>query len=352
MLEESALDAPVPRSHFRLEDAPRSERYDLWRDSIACIFEVEAARDLRRDGDFRAEIETGVFSTIMLARTRTLEQRWARTPALMARDGMDHYMIQLYERGDMLWEDKGGLRSFPQNGLVVFDLSQPIATRTNNFANISLLIPRAQLEDQLKVSSDQHLRVLTGGEPMVQILRDHMRSLMSVASRLTVRQAAEIAPATVSLAAACLNVSLCPEDPRQRAGAALARLVVARRFIERHLSDAALTADRVAAEVGVSRSKLYQLFEGYGGVAAYIRDRRLRRALVMLTAGAYAHYSVYEIALMSCYASDAAFVRAFRQRYGATPNDVRLAKSGWRTSDGGSPRVDRRHEDWVRHLCI
>ena len=344
--------APVPHAHFRLDDAPRKERYDLWRDSISCIFEVEAERDIRADGDFTAEIDAHMFGTVMLARTQTLEQRWARTPALMARDGMDHYMIQLYERGDMLWETSAGPRSFPKDGLVIFDLAQQVQTRTDNFANLSLFIPRAMLEERLKSAGDQHLRVLTGDEPMVQLLRDHMCSLKGLAERMTVRQAVEIAPATVGLAAACLNAAISQDDPDQPSGVAMARLTVVRRFIEQSLANPSLSSDWLAGQVGMSRSTLYQLFEAYGGVAKYIRDRRLRRALLTLTDRSKAHYSVYDLTLMSGYASDAAFVRAFRQRYGVTPMDVRQAGMVRHGATRDTPGVDRRHEEWVHRLSV
>lgn len=344
-------DAPVPHATFKLDGVPRQERYDLWRDSIACVFEVEAARDVR-DGDFEAEIDANMFGQVMLARTQTLEQRWHRSPGLIGRDGMDHYMIQLYEHGDMLWETPGGLHSFPKDGLVVFDLSREIVSRTNNFANISLFIPRVMLEEHLAADWDQHLRVLTGREPMVQLLRDHMSSLKRLSPRMSTRQAVEIAPATVGLAAACLNAAVSEDDPRQRSGVALARLTIVRRFIERHLGHPDLAPDWVARQVGLSRTKLYELFELYGGVARYIRDRRLRQALMTLTDRSRSHLSNYDVALSSGYSSDAAFIRAFRQRYGVTPNEVRIRGALDTIPRRQTPGVDRRHEDWVRHLSI
>lgn len=345
-------DDPVPHAHFKLDGVPEKERFELWRESIACVFEVEAEREVR-SGNFHAEIDANMFGSIMLARTRTLQQRWERSPRLMARDGMDHFMIQLYEEGDMLWETKTGPQNFPKNGLVIFDLAQPVVSRTNNFANISLFVPRVMLEEQLGSAGDQHLRVLNGEEPMVQLLRDHMSSLKALAHRMTGRQAAEIAPATVGLAAACLNASVSPDNPQQVSGISFATLTRARRFIEVNLATPGLSTATVCRHIGVSRTRLYDLFESYGGVGTYIRDRRLRQALVALTSTAYAHHSIYDIALAACYSSDAAFVRAFRRRYGVTPNDVRQSgrvhASPYRHDRAG---LDRRHEDWVKHLMV
>lgn len=350
-VDEVPEDAKVPQAIFRLDGVPDAERFDFWRDSISCIFEVEADADMR-DGNFDAEIDANMFGQVMLARTTTLEQRWARTPRLMARDGMDHYMIQLYERGDMIWDTDSGPRSFPKDGLVVFDLSRGMSSRTNNFSNISLFIPRMMLEEHLNSGSDQHMRVLSGAEPMVQLLRDHMASLKRLSPRMTARQAVEVAPATAGLAAACLNAAVSEDDPRQRAGVSMARTAMVRRFIEKNLAEPRLTVDWLAGQVGMSRTKLYELFELYGGVASYIRDRRLRRALLALTGSRQSHRSIYEVALSAGYSSDAAFVRAFRIRYGVTPSEVRMRGAFERATRAQHLAVDRRHEDWVRHLAI
>ena len=343
--------SPVPNAVFSLQEVQAKERYDLWRDSISCIFEADTNKDVR-DESFVAQVDAHMFGSVMLARTETLEHDWQRTPSVMARDGMDHYMIQLFERGQMQWETSTGTTELPENGLVVFDLAQTVKTRTNDFTNLSLIIPREMLDGALKSQNDQHLRVLTGQEPMVKLLHDHMISLKTLADRMSLKQAIEIAPATVGLAAACLNAAVDQEAPNQSAGVAMAQLTVIRRFIEANLSEPDLSVDWIAKRVGASRSKLYQLFDSFGGVGAYIRDRRLRRALLALTDERSKHRPIYDIALASGYTSDAAFSRAFRARYGISPRDVRTDNIQLEYSRGMNGNVDRRYEKWLHHLSV
>ncbi|MEP3114795.1 AraC family transcriptional regulator [Nisaea sp.] len=343
----------VPNAIFSLDVVKEKERYDLWRESIACIFEVDGDRALRRTSDFKAHVDANMFGPIMLARTWTQQQDWKRSPSIMARDGMDHYMIQLFEHGQMQWEDGTGLRELPKGGLIVFDLAQAVKTRTNDFCNLSLIIPRTMMDGALKPQFDQHLRVLAKGEPMVKLLRDHMLSLKSVSDRMSVRQAIEVAPATVGLAAACLNAAVDRENPHQGAGIALAQLTVIRRFIEANLSEPALSVDWIARHAGASRTKLYKLFDAFGGVGTYIRDRRLRRALLALVDETAQYRPIYDIALASGYTSDAAFSRAFRAKYGIAPRDIRGNQA--RLVDIGLPtddKVDRRYERWLHHLSV
>lgn len=82
----------MPHARFRLDDAPRHERYDLWRDSIACVFEVEAPKEVRGGGDFSAEIDAHMLGPVMLARTQILEQVMGPHPGAHGpgRDGPLH----------------------------------------------------------------------------------------------------------------------------------------------------------------------------------------------------------------------------------------------------------------------
>lgn len=345
----SAAAAPVPHAVFSTAALDGGDAFAFWRDSISCIFEVEADADVRRDR-FHAEIDANMFGPIMLARTQTRAQDWDRTARLMAQDGMDHYMVQLFEHGTMQWEGAGGTVRIPENGLVVFDLAREVRTATTDFANMSLIVPRDMLQDRLRAADDQHMRVLHGGEPMVNLLRDHMLSLKRLAPAMTAQQAVEIAPATASLAAACLNAAL-GDDPGIREGVGLAQLGRLRRFIEGHLSDPALSADWIARQAGVSRSKLYALFESYGGVASYVRERRLRRALLALTDRHGHARTIHEVAMAAGYANDTAFSRAFRARYGIAPNDIRQSGAPPATARAGDG-IDRRYENWLRHLSV
>ena len=353
MAEQQLSDVqcdPVPHAVFTVDELKGSEKYDLWRESISCIFEVDTSKDVRSNR-FSAKVDANMFGPLMLARTTTEKHDWHRSPSIMARDGMDHYMIQLFEAGTMSWSDRRGEHELPQMGLIIFDLAQEAKSRTNAFTNLSLIVPRDMLEDQLNCQDDQHLRVLTGNEPMVQLLRDHMLSLKKLSGRMTSRQGVEVAPATVGLAAACLNAAIS-DDPRQQAGVAMAQVTRIRRFVEANLSRPDLSSGWIAAQVGVSRTKLYELFDAHGGVANYVRDRRLRRALLALADPSSAHRSIYDVALECGYSSDNAFSRAFRSRYGVSPVDIRQIGAVAREARPKKGEVDRRYERWLNHLSL
>jgi AraC family transcriptional regulator len=92
-------------------------------------------------------------------------------------------------------------------------------------------------------------------------------------------------------------------------------------YIESHLT-AELSLDTIAESTGVSRFHLSRAFAASTGisVAGYVRARRLTEAAKALAAGAP---YVLAVALDAGYGSHEAFTRAFRQRFGLTPEQLR-----------------------------
>ena len=92
-------------------------------------------------------------------------------------------------------------------------------------------------------------------------------------------------------------------------------------FVEGHLADD-LALDEIAGVAGVSRFHLVRAFGAATGrsVMRYVRARRLSEAARGLAGGAP---DILEVALDAGYGSHEAFTRAFRDQFGATPEQVR-----------------------------
>lgn len=84
-----------------------------------------------------------------------------------------------------------------------------------------------------------------------------------------------------------------------------------RAYIVRHLSSPGLTADRLAADLGMSRAALYRQFQGEGGVAQYIRQRRLDAAMADLLAAPSSRGAVGRVAERWGFGEAGTFSRSF-----------------------------------------
>lgn len=118
--------------------------------------------------------------------------------------------------------------------------------------------------------------------------------------------------------------------------------------------DSELTLDDLAADAGVSRFYLARAFAAATGhsVMGYVRARRLTRAAHALAGGAG---DILSVALDAGYASHEAFTRAFRERFGLTPEQAReaggvdpsflveaLSMYDMKTIDLKAPRIETR----------
>jgi AraC-like DNA-binding protein len=118
----------------------------------------------------------------------------------------------------------------------------------------------------------------------------------------------------------------------------LGSFVTVCRFVEANLGARDLGVDKLARTFGLSRASLYRLFEPVGGVASYIRTRRLARARRELTAPGLEDRRIGPIAYRAGFQSIPAFNRAFRAAYGQTPRSTRSTTRGAATVALKKPR--------------
>ena len=97
-----------------------------------------------------------------------------------------------------------------------------------------------------------------------------------------------------------------------------------RKAVTKQLRSQALGTSMLCREAATSRSQLYRLLEGEGGVAHYILRRRLSESFAILCDTAH-DLSIGQIAEMLCFADASSFSRAFRREFGVMPKEVRAA---------------------------
>jgi AraC family transcriptional activator of tynA and feaB len=102
------------------------------------------------------------------------------------------------------------------------------------------------------------------------------------------------------------------------------RYAKARRFIEQHLRDPELGAQKIARSLNVSSRYLRLIFAGEkDSVSAYILRRRLEEIAHQLTDARWRGRSICEIAFDWGFNSAPHFSRSFREHFGLTPREYR-----------------------------
>lgn len=297
------------------------DAYEAWRcrewPSLAPVFDTRPG-----EGAFFANSETFVFRDLAITRSRMAGLDYARSGNRIRADGIDHLGILILFNGSQDGDAEG--RSLAcGGGVVLADLSRPSHWTSTASRSMTFAIPRAVAEEVLPPVRSLHGLVLVADR--AQPLIDHVRALAPHLLGLPVTSGPALVRAFLHMLALVLDRPAVPEvEGETRAVLGLALRRRAEMLLEQHFHDPAFGVQELAGLLGLSRSALYRLFEPGGGVAVFIRDRRLQRLRAALADPAD-HRRVAEKAYACGFADQAQFIRAFRRAYGMTPVEYRAA---------------------------
>lgn len=335
----------VPTFGFQADGMSPEDNAAAWRDAIVTLFDVD---ELARGelGPFRAELASYALGTALIGVCRASAQRFRRTLDTVARSGVDHILVQHYTRGG--FEGVAGTRPVQVRAgdVCVFDLAQTLETRATAFENLTLVVPRPKWMARLARPEILHGVVIPGDNIMGALIGRHLQVLAELAPSMTLSDCESVVDGSVDLIAACLRAELDRLDAGPDENVDV--LIRIKQHIEARLGDGELSGETIAAQFGLSRASLYRLFTPYGGVARYLRSRRL-------------HQAFFDLATPSARAVDVAerwhlgteenFARAFKAAYGITPRMARTVSmttiDGGCSSEGATSQISR----WMRNTA-
>ena len=217
--------------------------------------------------------------------------------------------------------------------IVLLDLREPMrlvfGAQGSTTSAFTLWVPRAHLPTQLSTRSGIHGLLAKAISPGITVAAAAFRALLTQLDSITVEEMDELVAGVVALSGNAIGLCAASKASQPKPPAPLDTLVTLCRYVEDNLSARDLGAAELAATFGLSRASLYRLFEPVGGVASFIRERRLARAHHKLTRPGLQNLRIGPIAYQTGFHSIAAFNRAFRAAYGETPRSVRIRKSGF-----------------------
>lgn len=248
-----------------------------------------------------------LFVSIRLPKGSALHWRHCATGVL------DHWYVLLPVGGD----GNGCDRVPPITGPLIHSLANPLVSRVEADGLLLLFVPRGLIPSS---GPDHWLdRPLDSGTGA--LLADFMLALDRRLPKIRPDELDRLSEALVSLLSAC-TPPLEGADGARQAPTEVALLERARRLIRGRLADFDLTPVSICRELGVSRSRLYRLFEPLGGISTYVRRQRLlrtRQALHDPNDGR----TIIMIAEQWGFTDASVFSRAFRQEFGLSPKELR-----------------------------
>ncbi|PKR51863.1 helix-turn-helix domain-containing protein [Thalassospira marina] len=339
----------IEKSIFDTGSIEERMRYDVWRESISCLFNVDATRENRDPRRFNATIKALRVGNLMLTETRSVAQLWQRRPLEIARDGLDHYMVELFLSGSAHWDSRYGEQIVRPGDIIVFDFACEMQAHTTDFEHLSLIIPRSLLGPMLDYPDHHHMQVLSGSLPVVRMLADYIVSLNRNLPLMDNVEGHKFGPAVAAMVAACLN----SHGPIGRVSGASTGYHFMdfriRAFIQENLDNADLDVNQICDGCGISRSALYRLFSEEGGVRHFLREQRLSKAMRDLLF--YPELQISMVARRNGFTHANDFSRAFRRRFGLTPRELRATQARYNERQQKSPtEAGREYESWLRQI--
>jgi AraC-like DNA-binding protein len=277
-------------------------------------------------------------------------RRVTRTSLLARADNLDHYYVHLplADAGMRVATDNLDDETHVPAGMpVMMDLSRPFDTLQGGGRSMQAFMPRETLDELLPSPRDIHATPMQGAA--ASILADLLQSLTRRLPSMAKAEAADVAKSTMHLVAASLTPTSCTLE-RARPAIEASLLRQACRFIDLHLSEEDFAAERLSATFKISRATLYRLFEPYGGVAHYVRERRLVRAHAAICER-NRRRPIARIAEEHGFKSAAQFSRAFREHFGYPPSHAAGLVAGITNTASATDLTEGESlADWLRPL--
>ena len=312
---------PIPSFFFSAERHDGRDRFGAWQHEVAQLFDTAP---VDTPSSFEGAIDGYLLDGMLVARNEFSGQKYQRDRRLVARTGLDAYLVQLYTAGGFDGYADGAEMSVRAGDVCVFDLTDTLATEAVQSATVSLVIPKLLVDRHWDARAPVNGLVIGGDTALGQLMGAHLVALNKAMPSVTVGEAPVVAATTAQMVASTL--AYCTSGDGLASGA-LQQALFERtiRYIRGNLGSPDLSPDTICRALNVSRSHLYRAFSAKGGVMQNILEQRLRTAFNELSNPVTRTETIGSIAFRCGFASDAHFNRLFRQTFGVRPTDIREA---------------------------
>jgi AraC-like DNA-binding protein len=305
---------------FSTYSLPASQQLEAWRSWYGAIFEATSAGS-QAEG-FAAANSNWKLNGFTFSHVSPPPTCIHRTRYLLRRNHVDHWAFTLSKRTTSDVEVRDRSLEVPPGVPFLLSLGEEMHIgRRQQDERVQLLLARDSF--QAIAPSLDATRGMALNPSRGRLLADYILLLERNLPNLTPEDGSRLPSAIQAMVGACLAPSV---DRLAAAGRQIDLTLMerVRRAVRRNLRSPSLGPDKLCREAATSRSQLYRLLEGEGGVASYIQRRRLSESFAILC-DTSSNFSIGAIAETLCFADASNFSRAFRREFGMSPSEVRAA---------------------------
>jgi AraC-like DNA-binding protein len=311
--------------HLSSEDTPERDRVAVWREVVGRAMlriDVEPLPDVQ----FHADVTIRALPGLAVASGTFCGTRERRTPELMA-DGNDSLALVVNMAGPFHASQRGqecDLGAGDAFFLSCGEASQFIRPSLGRMSGV--VLPYALLAPQLRLVDDAIGRLIPRDSAALRMLAGYLTTLEGTLPSATPALREAAARHVCDLVALTIGATPDAAFLARGRGVGAARLASIKADVAAGLSRRDVAAAAIAERHRMTPRHLQRLFEAEGTTfSAFVLDLRLARAYRMLLDPRFAQRTIKAIANETGFGDRSYFNRAFRQRYGGSPSDLRAA---------------------------
>nr|WP_246704082.1 helix-turn-helix domain-containing protein [Rhizobium sp. P38BS-XIX] len=350
----SAIEGPssppaLQPMFFSTTDLEPTEQFVAWRAYVAPLVDIRLPDNVSPEAGFVANQKAWNLGGMLVVDQSTPAHSYMRSQAKVKANLIDHWHVSMLHSG-RTWTEVDGMVSEGQPGkMQLRSLGHPFRGRSTDARTLSLILPRTLLFDVPSSAEIKNNIVVSGA--LTELLVEYLNIVEMNLPRFVAADLPHVVQTVRDMILACVSSSVA-----QSAGSEQHSMLVLteriRRFVEGHLASDDLTVERICRELGISRTRLYQVFEQDGGVHHYIQRRRLLSAHAALSDPSN-RTQIVDIAFAVGFSSAAHFSRAFSKEFGYSPREARnltLPRYPKHAASSSSTGETHPFDEWLRTL--
>jgi AraC-like DNA-binding protein len=314
-------DVQNPATEWSSSDVPLGDRTDAWESVLSRSYrEWQVPR--RLPATFYAHVKQHDFAGAGIVETVCDPCSGQRTRGHIRHDDELYVGVQLTTGGRERFKIGDSGVEVASGDVVVWTTDQVVEFEVlERLHKVTLMIPWSVMRERLP----ERKQPPTGGKiesraGVGSLLAVHLLALSNEIATLDESVQGSVSRSTLEL----LGIALSGQQPSAAFDASAAMLRRVQDFILQHLHEDDLSPARIAEANHISLRYLHMLFQRSDmTVSGWVMDRRLHACKQALTDPAYNRQRISEIAFRWGFNSTSHFCRAFKQKYGASPGEVR-----------------------------
>ena len=333
---------------FSTRELAPAEQFQAWRAHMAPLVDVTLPDHKSLDDGFLADQTAWHLGKLLFVQQRVPAHSYARSRAMLRLSPIDHWYVELLCNGRAWTEADGRVAEGGADRLAFRSLGYPYRGRTTEAEAILLFMPYDLLADAAGILEAANNSTLSGN--LATLLVNYVHGVESSLDKLTAEELPKLVYTIRDMVVACVSSSVA--SPAKTTRPNMSMMERSHRYIHSNLYSDDLTPDAICRALGISRTRLYQLFSASGGVLNYIRKRRLLAAYADLS-DPKNNRPISEIAEAAGFDLAANFTRAFSHEFGSSPREIRKAAAAEHPVSAVAPPVLRRggtFGDWLNTL--